>query len=537
MAPARTITRLLENPALEPAKPIHWRVPAVIAVLGTLAFSYARLSDNIESNFRFPISALCVLLTLFLLVLWWLFFTGMKWRSRFYWMAGGVALVAAAVVFAKLTLRIDGSSSGAGVPQFTWKWTPKTESILKPPVSDSSQLPAHAKLVIGTSPDDSPQFLGSNRRGILDTAQFNRDWTAHPPKELWRQPVGLGWSSYAVAGKYAVTQEQRGAQELAVCYEVATGKVQWEHGNTARFTEDMGGDGPRATPTIEDGFVYVLGATGILDCVDASDGRLIWSRSTLVENQLKNLTWGKSSSPLVYQDLVVVSGGDTEGPSLLAYNKKTGAPVWRAGHDKSGYGSPVLSTLAGKEQITIVNARSVSGHASDDGHLLWEYAWPGDWPKSAQTVLLGDDRIFFSAGYGIGCVLLKVSKSSESTFSATVVWKNKSLKAPFSNVVLRDGFLYGLDDETLACVEVATGQRRWKDGHYGHGQVILAGDLLIVQSETGEVALVEAKPDAFNELAKLPGLSSKTWNVPVLSGRNLLVRNDREAACYQLPPP
>src|SRR5262249_6190307 len=222
-----------------------------------------------------------------------------------------------------------------------------------------------------------PGFLGRGGKGVVPGVRLGRDWTRQPPEELWRRPIGLGWSSFAVVGRWAVTQEQRGNDELVVCYDLHTGDPLWVHANPVRFSEKMGGDGPRATPTISGGRVYAQGATGMLDCLDGGSGKPIWSRQTLEENGLPNLIWGKSSSPLVFNDFVVVSGGDAPG-SLLAYHKGTGKPGWEATEDKASYASPVATTLAGVQQIVAVNAASVAGHDPSNGNVLWKYDWPGN---------------------------------------------------------------------------------------------------------------------------------------------------------------
>src|SRR5207245_10989052 len=300
-------------------------------------------------------------------------------------------------------------------------------------------------------------------------------------------------------------------------------------------SETMGGAGPRATPTIAEGRVYALGATGILDCLDAATGQRVWSRDTLKENGLPNLVFGKSCSPLVFDHLVVVTGGLTNASTLLAYNRNDGSPLWRAGTDKASFRRPTVPTLCGRRQIVSVNAGSVTAHDLADGRILWEYSWAGDkWPKCAQPVLLDGDRIFLSASFNAGCALLQIKAQADGRLSVTENWKSRIMKSEFSNLVARDGFLYGLDDVILACVELATGARKWKDGRYGHSQVLLVGGVLLVQTEAGPVVLVEANPSAYREIAKINALSSKTWNVPALAGEYLLLRNDQEAVCYRL---
>ncbi len=471
---------------------------------------------------------LTAVVSLPLLLVWWLFLTRLRWRARL----AGLGLVVLCAAGWKLLVRIDGVADGRGTPRIVWKWTPRKSGDVGEfrTVSPSTEQPKLEAAV------DWPGYLGRNRSGVVEGIQLERDWTTHPPQQLWRRPIGLGWSAFAVSGRYAITQEQRGENELVVCYELASGRPIWSHTNFVRFSEPMGGDGPRATPMIAGGRVYALGATGILDCLDAASGKLIWTRATLKENGLPNTYFGKSSSPLVLEDLVVVTGGMAKKSSLLAYRRQDGSPAWQAGRDESSFSSPALVTLAGQRQILSVNAASLTAHDPKDGRILWEHGWANNkWPKCAQPVVLDGDRVFLSASFNAGCVLLQVKMGADGSFSVAEVWKNRNLKSEFSNLVVRGGFIYGLDDGILACLEIATGQRKWKDGRYGHGQLILVDDLLLVQTEQGPVALLEANPSEYREVARLNALNAKTWNTPALAGDLLLVRNDQEAVCYRLP--
>jgi len=507
---------------------VRWWMPAVILALAAASLIYLQFSTDLESNFKSMQRFMTLALATLLLLLWLLFFSRLRWRTRFI----GLGLFALMVAAFTQLARFDGTVDGSGAFRVVWKWRPKRDGNVgelkaNPPTTNQLALAASA---------DYPAFLGRDRRGVLENISLEHDWATHPPQEIWRQPIGLSWSAFAVAGARAVTQEQRGEKELVVCYETAAGRCLWAHTNYVRFSEFMGGDGPRATPTLENGRVLALGATGILDCLDAATGRLIWSRDTLKENGLPNLMWAKSSSPLVFEKLVVVTGGFTNGPALLAYHLHDGSPAWRVGTDKASYSSPMLGTIGGKPQIVCVNAGTVTGHEPSDGRILWEYTWATDkWAKCAQPVLLEGDRVFLSAGYGIGCVLLQVKGGADGKVSLTEVWKNRNMKSQFSNLVVRDGFLYGLDDGILVCLDLATGERKWKDGRYGHGQVLRVADLLLVQTEPGPIVLVEANPSHYREIARLDALKAKTWNAPALAGEFLLTRNDQEAVCYRLP--
>jgi len=517
----------------ENAKPrrMRWWMPAsLIALAGGLAV-YLR---SREVPFLEPILIAIGLLTALLLGFWYVFFTDLRTRTR--WLliligAGGLFGVYFGI--ARLT-RMEGSIGGSGIPRLVWKWTPKREGAGSPLRLESAVGSVDRPAEQAAPPDgDFPQFLGANRSGVLTGIPLVRDWDRSPPKTLWRQPIGLGWSAFAVSGQHAVTQEQRRDDELIVGYEVRTGHALWAHTNRVRFSETLGGDGPRATPTIHGGRVYAMGASGILDCLDEATGQLVWSHDVLAENHLSNLAWGKSCSPLLAKDLVVVTGGEQPAQSLLAYEAATGRPVWKTGHDGASYCSPVLASLSGQEQIIMVNAHSVTGHAPQNGAILWEYAWPGDFAKATQPLAVDTNRVFIAAGYGVGCAMLKVQPSG-SGWSVEALWKNRNLKPKFTNLVRQGHYVYGLDEGVLSCMDLDQGNRLWRDGRYGHGQILLVDGLLLVQAESGDVALVEVSPERSRETARFPALHGKTWNNPVLVRDFLLVRNDQEAACYQV---
>ncbi len=507
----------------------------MILALAAIVIGYTQISNEVEGNWKAPITFFTLSITLLLLTAWLLLLSGFRIKTRLVLFAAELFLITGATLFVKHTLKMQGSFSGSGVPRLVWKWTPDLDAGLKPLSSDGDLVVEKVDLTT-TTPQDFPEFLGPGRRNHLTGVGLASDWSgAHAPRELWRQPIGLGWGSFAVVNGFAVTQEQRGDRELVTCLEAKTGRVRWQHANAARFSEGMGGDGPRATPTIRDGRVYVMGATGILECLDGATGHAIWSRNILTDTHVANLTWGKSCSPLVYDDVVVVSGGNGP-PSLAAYDRQTGLPRWTGGADKASYSSPARTEMGGKAQVLILNAGSVTGHDAANGTVLWTYLWPGDWPKAAQVVPLPDNRIFISSGYGLGCVMLAVTGGSDGKPLAIAPdWKSQHMKTEFTNVAVHNGFIYGLDDRLLACIDPANGKRRWRDGDYGHGQVLLVDDLIIVQAEGGTIALVAAKPDGFNELGSLTAFTSKSWNNPALSGHLLLVRNDREAIAYELP--
>ncbi len=314
---------------------------------------------------------------------------------------------------------------------------------------------------------------------------------------------------------------------------MATGRKLWQHADSTRYESAVAGIGPRATPTIAGDRVFALGATGILNCLELDSGKLVWSRNIISSNEAQAHMWGVSCSPLVLDSLVVVSAGGPAERSLVAYHRQTGAFVWGGGADRAGFSSPRLVALAGREQILIFNSHSVVAHDPQSGVPLWREPWD---PVEcvANPLPLRGDRVLVSTGYGIGAKLYQVNAAPDGGLTTDIVWKSPRLKAKFANMVYRDGFVYGLDDGVLVCLDPQDGQRCWKRGRYGHGQLILIDDILLIMSESGDVVLVEARPDRHVELARMTAFDGKTWNPPALAAPYLLVRTDREAACYEL---
>lgn len=373
-------------------------------------------------------------------------------------------------------------------------------------------------------------FRGPNRDGRYDEAPIRTNWPDKGLPLLWRQPAGGGYASFVIAGGRAFTIEQRRRQEVATAYDVATGRELWANAWDADFQESMGGDGPRATPTWHEGRVYALGATGELRCLDADTGKRIWSRNILTDNKAENLTWGMAAAPLIVDDNVITLPGGPSGHSIAAYNKLTGEPVWSALDDKQAYTSPMLVKLGGKRQLLVVSAKRIMGLTVENGSVLWEYPWTTEYDvNSAQPLIIGENRVFISAGYGHGSAVLEIHPDGVKQ-----VWANNRMKNKFSGSVLYQGNIYGLDEAILACINAETGELKWKGGRYGYGQVLLAGGNLVVTTETGDVVLVKATPESHQELARFHAVSGKTWNNPAIAEGRLLVRNETEMACFRI---
>jgi outer membrane protein assembly factor BamB len=431
------------------------------------------------------------------------------------------------------------NNGNVGIVGWRWRWGQQPDEML------GAARASGESIVWATTPHDYPAFLGGGPWAEVSGAELDPDWTQHPPKLLWKQPIGAGWSAFAVVGNYAVTQEQRGPLEQVVCYELKSGRVAWTHDDPVRWDPSgngaLGRVGPRATPTIHDGRVYTHGATGILNCLDATTGQVVWSHDTLAEEGVENLMWGKAGSPIVVDDMIVVSVGGTNGNSLVAYDLKSGERVWSGGDRVSSYATPVLTEIAGTRQIVVVNEDYVTAHDAANGAVLWEYPWLGNSGSNAsasQPMPIGDDRILLTKGYSVPSEVIQITHAADGFWQATRVWKKPVMRTKMSNVVIRDGYAYGISDIDLECIDLATGRRKWKSRRrpaVENGQILLAGDYIVTLCESGEVVLVEATPKAYREAGSFQAIEGVTWNNPALAGNILVIRNAEEAAAFELP--
>lgn len=502
-------------------KPNYWPL-LIITVLDLIAVAVMSQYTSQRQDFILSVISIQVIAG-FLAFLWFLFFSRLPGKVRL----TGTGAVLALGLLAVATLRVD-DYSGDIIPIPTWRWKPKADETL------ASERKTGDLEEIDQATYTFPGFLGPNGNGKTPILNLARDWKTNPPKEKWRQKIGAGWSGFAATDTLAITQEQRGEEEMVTCYSLEDGGLIWSHGDKIRFTSSLGGDGPRSTPSLSNGKVYTFGATGLLNCLSLATGEKIWSVDTVKKYGAVSPAWGFSCSPLVTKKLVVVSIGGSKNRSMIALDKETGVFVWGGGKDAVGYSSPQLRTLAGVPQILILNANTVAGHNPATGVILWEKPWGQGKPNVANPLLIGQDKLLVSSGYGVGAKLYSFT-SEGNKVRATETYESRRLKAKFANYVQYKDAVYGLDDGVLTCIDPNDGSRLWKSGRYGHGQILLAGDSLLVQSESGSLHLVDPNPNELIELGEIPVLGNKSWNNMAISGNKLLMRNHKEAVCLELP--
>lgn len=442
--------------------------------------------------------------------------------------------------------------SGEMVPQFRYRFGQRHE--LKAVNGEESVGKAGSAESLALA--DSPQFLGPNRNGVIDQRKFALPSSPDQVRVLWDQGIGKGWASFAIAGDRAVTLEQRDDLECVTCYRLADGELLWMQSHEAYHAHSLGGAGPRTTPCIQGGRVFAQGSTGFVWCLNLETGEPLWTVDLLKMagwEQLESdtaIAWGRAGSPVVVDGLCIVPFGtpvDLQNPnrgsrSLIALDAATGEVRWKAGSDQISYASPVVMELAGQRQIVSVNEKTITGHLIDSGNVLWSFDWLGASNSNANCTMAvpaGEDRFLIGKGYGGGSALVELSNDNSNGFSAEAVWQSyRVLKTKFTHACVDGDVAYALSDGSLQAVSLNEGERLWmqpRSARFGQGQILLIDDVIVAQAEAGDLAFVRANPDRYDELLRIPALDFKTWNIPTVAGRHLLVRNDRQAICYLLP--
>lgn len=379
---------------------------------------------------------------------------------------------------------------------------------------------------------DWPQWRGPRQDGISSETGLLASWPEEGPPELWRITLGAGYSAVSVVGGKAYTMYGTETDELVVCIDVANGGILWKT-RSGEFFENEYGNGPRATPTVDEGRVYTQGATGSLLCLDADSGDKIWGFNTLEKFGVKPLEFGMSASPVVIGDMLVVVVGAPDGKSLAALNKATGEVLWTSLSDLGGYSTPIHIDVDGTKQIVVLTGKSVVGVSAKDGRELWRHPWETTLDANVATPIYHDGRLFISSGYGTGCALFHLSVT-DGVATAKELWDSKSMKNYFSTCVLHNGYLYGFNNTILTCMEFDTGDVAWRQRGFNKGSVLLADGKLIVLGERGTLALAQASAEDYEEISRVGIFEGKSWTVPTVAGGKLFLRNEEELVCLDL---
>lgn len=393
---------------------------------------------------------------------------------------------------------------------------------------------------------DWPQWLGPQRDGTSAETGLIAKFGPAGPKVVWKVAGGEGISAVAVVGKRAFTMVQRppsgggAAVELAVCLDADTGKELWAT-VVGPGWKDQQGDGPRATPAVVGDRVYVQAATGKLACLNTADGKEVWARDLLADYKAKNIVWGLSASPVIDDGLIFAQPG-ARGAGLAAFDAATGKQVWTAADDVAAYASPAIIKVGEDKQVVFFTARGLVAVAPRTGKEAWRSDWPTAYDCNIATPLpVGGDRLFVASGEEVGCAMLKPAASG----TPAVVWESRGAKSVlmtyWANALLRDGHLYGLSGEfsgviNLNCVDAADGKVKWSKTRFGAAGMVMADGKLYLTTRTGELVIVEAKPDGFTETARAALFADKCYVVPTIADGRLYFRDRRNVWCVDLKP-
>jgi outer membrane protein assembly factor BamB len=459
----------------------------------------------------------------------------------------GTALAFALAGFGFSALLRNEGMTGAYQMDAHWRWAPTAESVMlarrqseKPAgtmIGGSGQAAdtAGTNAAALTNPE-WPGFRGPDRIARVLGPRISTNWTAHPPERLWKIPVGPAWSSFAVAGQLLFTQEQRGPMETVVCYDANTGREIWKREIETRLNDPLGGPGPRATPTLADGGLFVTGATGTFMRLNPLTGEVVWKQDLTTVAQRKAPMWGFAASPLVTGGLAIVYAGGPGDKGLLAFAAPSGTLRWSTPSASDSYVSPQLSTILGEAMILVFSNDGLLLADPATGRERLKYEWKFSQYRALQPRVIENDTILLPTPMNAGTRSIRIKKAN-GQWSAEELWTSRNLKADFTDLVTYQGYAYGNDAGIWTCIDLKTGERKWKGGRYGKGQALLleSSGLILIAAEDGQVALVLADPNGYTEATSFKALEGKTWNHPVLIGDRLYVRNAQEAAAFRLP--
>jgi outer membrane protein assembly factor BamB len=386
-----------------------------------------------------------------------------------------------------------------------------------------------------TAPAEWSQWRGPNRDGISPETGLLKDWPAGGPRQVWRATgVGNGYSSFSASQGRLYTLGARGNTEYVIALDRATGKKVWEYANGRRFENDRG-DGPRSTPTIEDNFLYTLGGSGDLTCLDATSGQKIWSLNIVQRFGGVNPYWGYSESPLIVGDRILVNAGGRRA-SIVAVNKADGKPLWQQHNDEAGYSSPMLLRTGSLAQVIFFTGQRALAVDPRDGRLLWSYDKASNNTANIATPIVRGTRVFLSSDYGTGAALLDV-KAAGNIASATELYFTRDMRNHHATSVLVGDYVYGFSSSILTALKFDTGDMAWRDRSVGKGSLIYADQRLYLYSEEGVVGLAEANPAAYREHGRfsLPQDSGQPhWSHPIISNGTLIVRDQDAVYAYDV---
>lgn len=520
-----------------PRSPRRWWIASLFTlILGAMGYQYFWEVDHAIANVALAVGVVLALLLAWLGMLRALSGFRRTWVALTPFLLGAISMV---------LLKFDGFS-GEIVPQFQWRFAPTKQLSKSVGGAGAGQPDAQADGRRVSGGGRFPQYLGTGRDGKVSSERFTRPIGPSDLVLRWKVSVGAGWSGMAIDQGRLYTLEQHDSSESVRCYRTQDGELLWKRDYEARHEHLLGGLGPRSTPSIVGDRLIVAGACGNVHCLDAEKGDILWAidlnelAGTTQETFEATVNWGRSASPLCHDGMVYLPlGGDAtkECQSLIAIDLESGQERWRTGEGQISYASPSLLWLDGIPQVLWLDQDFVWSCDPATGKVLWKHPWPsrsnGD-ACASQPMQWSNRRVLLTKGYGQGCRVLEVRQQAV-VWEATEVWsRTPLLRTKFTSALIDGKHAYGLNDGILECVALGAGKRLWRQGRYGHGQVLLVEKNLVIASESGELVIVTADPEKPEVIARLPVLQGTTWNPPAVVGSQIYLRNAQEMARVDL---
>jgi outer membrane protein assembly factor BamB len=363
---------------------------------------------------------------------------------------------------------------------------------------------------------DWPNYRGPDHNGISKETGWSAQWPANGPKQLWKAKVGLGFASFAIVKGRAYTTGNTDNTDTVFCFDASTGTVVWKHSYAAPLDPKAYAGGTSATPTVEGDRVYTLSKRGIIHCLSAADGKVIWTKNLQEELGAKIPDWGFAGSVLIEGELAVLNFG----AAGAALDKQSGKVVWSSGPEESGYSTPIPFAAGGERAVVFTLKQSVAAVKVKDGRELWRFPWKTQYDVNAADPILSGNRVFISSGYNHGAGVFDISAQPPKE-----IWQNKNMRNKVASSVLWQGHVYGMDENQLRCVVFDTGEVKWTDKVTGMGALMAADGKLIVLSENGELLVADASPAGFKPISRAQVLSKICWAAPVLANGKIYARN------------
>ena len=365
---------------------------------------------------------------------------------------------------------------------------------------------------------DWPNYRGPSHDGISSETDWQSQWADSGPAVRWKGSVGTGFSTFAVADGRVYTMGNANNTDTVFCLDADTGKEVWKHSYPCPLEPKSYEGGTLSTPTVDKGKVYTLSKMGDLFCLDAGTGKVLWQKQLNKDMGFALPTWHFASSGLIGGDMLILNMGSAG----LALNKNTGDVVWQNGKGKCGYATPVPFQMDGRPCLAIMSEVTLFVVNQADGKQLWQFPWKTMYEINAADPVVIGDRMLITSGYKHGCALLEISVGG-----AKRLWENKAMSMQINSPVVRDGHVYGFDENIFKCVKLDDGKEQWQDRSLGKGSLMMSVDgRLIITSEKGELVIAQADPQKFNTLARAQVLPrTKCWTSPVLANGRIYARN------------